>query len=195
MKRAVSISIGSSKRDKAVEIDLMGERVSLERIGTDGDIEKAARLYAELDGKVDAFGVGGADLGLMVDGKWYRLHSIRSMVRFVHQTPLVDGMGLKSTLERKVSRVLDRAVGRLYPRPHRAGDHRGGPLGAGRSGFPSRLPLRVWRPDLFAGHPDPAAHAGAASSAWRPLLMPMATRLPFEWVYPVGESQGKRVPK
>ncbi|MGD8553884.1 MAG: hypothetical protein PVJ32_00470, partial [Anaerolineales bacterium] len=73
MKRAVSISIGSSRRDKAVEIDLLGERVLIERIGTDGDMEKAARLYQELDGKVDAFGVGGADLGLMVDKKWYTL--------------------------------------------------------------------------------------------------------------------------
>ena len=71
MKRAVSISIGSSKRDKAVEIELLGEKVSIERIGTDGDMEKAAQMYRELDGKVDAFGVGGADLGIYVDRKWY----------------------------------------------------------------------------------------------------------------------------
>ncbi len=66
MKRAVSISIGSSKRDKAVEITLLGERVRIERIGTDGDMKKAAALYTEMDGKVDAFGVGGADLGLLL---------------------------------------------------------------------------------------------------------------------------------
>ena len=51
MKRAVSISIGSSKRDKAVEVELLGERVRIERIGTDGDMERAAQLYKELDGK------------------------------------------------------------------------------------------------------------------------------------------------
>jgi len=45
------------------EDHLMEERVSVERGGTDGDIEKAAQLYWELDGKVDAFGVGGADRG------------------------------------------------------------------------------------------------------------------------------------
>ena len=76
MKRAVSVSIGSSRRDKAVEIDLLGERVRLERIGTDGDMEKAARLYQELDGKVDAFGVGGADLGVRVDKRWYPLYKV-----------------------------------------------------------------------------------------------------------------------
>ena len=71
MKRAVSISIGSSKRDKAVEVTLLGEKVSIERIGTDGDMEAAALKYKELDGAVDAFGVGGADLGAIIDGKWY----------------------------------------------------------------------------------------------------------------------------
>ena len=56
MKRAVSISIGSSKRDKAVEVNLLGETVQIERIGTDGDMQKAAEKYRELDGVVDAFG-------------------------------------------------------------------------------------------------------------------------------------------
>jgi hypothetical protein len=69
MKHAVSISIGSSKRDKSVDIELLGELVRIERIGTDGSMEKAAQLYKELDGKVDAFGVGGADLGEMIDNK------------------------------------------------------------------------------------------------------------------------------
>jgi len=87
MKRAVSISIGSSKRNKSVEVDLLGEKVVIERIGTDGDMEKAALLYKELDGKVDAFGVGGADLGLMVDDKWYPLHSVSSMVRYIKRHP------------------------------------------------------------------------------------------------------------
>ena len=59
MKRAVSISIGSSKRNKTVEVELLGEKVLIERIGTDGSMEKAAQLYRELDGKVNAFGVGG----------------------------------------------------------------------------------------------------------------------------------------
>src|SRR3972149_307044 len=111
MKRAISISIGSSKRNKAVEVELLGEKVSIERIGTDGDMEKAAQLYQEMDGKVDAFGVGGADLGLMVDNKWYPLHSVSPMVRFVRQTPVVDGTGLKNTLERRVAPFMNKHLG------------------------------------------------------------------------------------
>src|SRR5512140_3489117 len=111
MKRAVSISIGSSKRDKATEVNLLGEQVSIERLGTDGDMEAAALKYKQLDGKVDAFGVGGADLGLMVDNKWYPLYSVRPMVRYVKQTPIVDGVGLKNTLENKSAPFLTSKIG------------------------------------------------------------------------------------
>ncbi len=111
MKRVVSISIGSSRRDKAAEIELLGERIHLERIGTDGDMERAARLFQELDGQVDAFGVGGADLGCRVDQKWYPLYSVRPMVRYIQQTPVVDGGGLKNTLERQLAPLLDARLG------------------------------------------------------------------------------------
>src|SRR4030066_2107232 len=111
MKRAVSISIGSSKRNKAVEVELLGEKVRIERIGTDGSMEKAAQLYKELDGKVDAFGVGGADLGVMVDYKWYPLYSVQPMVRFIKQTPVVDGTGLKNTLENRIAPFIKENIG------------------------------------------------------------------------------------
>src|SRR5512136_2272989 len=107
MKRAVSISIGSSKRNKSVEIELLGEKVLIERIGTDGDMKKAAQLYDELDGKVDAFGMGGTDLGLKVGDKWYPLYSALAMVRGVKQTPVVDGTGLKTTLEYQLAPFVE----------------------------------------------------------------------------------------
>lgn len=59
MKHIVSISLGSAKRDhKAVE-QFGKETFYIERIGTDGDKAKATTLIKELDGKVDAFGLGG----------------------------------------------------------------------------------------------------------------------------------------
>ena len=36
MKRVVSVSIGSSKRDNQAIVKLCGEEFSIERIGTDG---------------------------------------------------------------------------------------------------------------------------------------------------------------
>lgn len=102
MKRAVSISLGSSKRDKSVTIRLKDQEILVERIGTDGDIARARQLYLDLDGKVDAFGVGGVDLFLRLDDREYPLRAALKLVEGVSRTPLCDGRGLKHTLERRV---------------------------------------------------------------------------------------------
>jgi hypothetical protein len=111
MKRAVSVSLGSSARDKKVVVTLGGEQISVERIGTDGDVEKAQRLFTELDGKVDALGVGGVDLYLRLHNREYPLYAALKLVENVHQTPVVDGRGLKHTLERRVFELVSPALG------------------------------------------------------------------------------------
>lgn len=111
MKRAVSISLGSSDRDKRVVVLLKNELIEVERIGTDGDVEKAIRLFTELDGKVDVLGVGGVDLYLRLDQREYPLYSALKLVKNVRQTPLVDGRGLKHTLERRVFELAEPALG------------------------------------------------------------------------------------
>jgi len=115
MKRAVSVSLGSSSRDKRVLVKFKDKEIIVERIGTDGDIEKAKRLYTELDGKIDAFGVGGVDLYLRLDRREYPLRAALKLVEGVKKTPLVDGRGLKHTLER---RVFELAAPLLKESPH-----------------------------------------------------------------------------
>jgi hypothetical protein len=113
MKRAISISLGSSQRDKKVTIQLKGEQISVERVGTDGDVAKARRMYLDLDGKVDAFGVGGVDLYLRLDNHEYPLRAALKMVQGVTQTPLCDGRGLKHTLERRVFELAKPQLGEV----------------------------------------------------------------------------------
>jgi len=113
MKRAVSVSLGSSKRDKSVKVDLNGQEILVERIGTDGDIPKARQMYLDLDGKIDAFGVGGVDLYLRLDEKEYPLHAALKLVSGIRQTPLCDGRGLKHTLERRVFELARPQLGEV----------------------------------------------------------------------------------
>ena len=196
MKRAVSISIGSSKRNKAVEATLLGEKVSIERIGTDGDMEAAALKYKELDGKVDAFGVGGADLSALVDGKSYPFYSVQPMVRFVKKTPLVDGGGLKNTVENKAASFLDKQISDYI-------NSRGRKvlvaLGVDRWGLSRSFAEAGYETifgDLMFGLEIPIAiHKLSQVKTLAALLMPIAGRLPFAWVYPTGEKQEKRTPK
>lgn len=196
MKQAVSISIGSSKRNKAVEVTLLGEPVQIERIGTDGDMEAAAQKFRELDGKVDAFGVGGADLGALVDGKWFPLYSVQPMVRFVKKTPVVDGGGLKNTLENNAAGFLDEKIGDYI-------NSRGRKvlvaLGMDRWGLSKSFVEAGYETvfgDFMFGLDLPIAIRKLTQlKALGSLLMPIVGRLPFEWIYPTGEKQEKRTPK
>jgi hypothetical protein len=197
MKRAVSISIGSSKRDKAVTVKLLGEEVCIERIGTDGDMEVAALKYKELDGKVEAFGVGGADLGLMVDDKWYRLYSVEKMVRFIKHTPVVDGTGLKNSLENKAAPFVEDKLGD-YIR-NNGGKKVFVMTGADRwglaHGFIKEGYECVFGDLMFSLGIPIALHTEKQLKNLAGILMPVAGRLPFEWVYPTGEKQEERKPK
>ena len=197
MKRAVSISIGSSKRNKAVTVNLLGEQISIERIGTDGDMEAAALKYKELDGKVDAFGVGGADLGLMVDDKWYRLYSVEKMVRFIKQTPVVDGTGLKNTLERKAAPFVEARLGHYIQKM--GGKKVFVMTGADRwglaHGFVEAGYETVFGDFMFSLGLNIPLHTEQQLKSLAGFVMPLAGRLPFEWVYPTGEKQEERKPK
>ena len=193
MKRAVSISIGSSTRDKSVEIELLGEKILLERIGTDGDIEKAARMYQDLDGKVDAFGMGGALLGIMLEDQWSLMHSVQSMVRFVEKTPLLDGTGLKMTLENQVARTIKEA--NIDVNPKRAFvavalDR----WGTARAFLDDNYDC-VFGDLMFSlGVPVPLRSESSLRRV-ASIILPIASRLPFHWIYPTGEAQEINTPK
>jgi len=196
MKRAVSISIGSSKRNKAVQVTLLGQKVSIERIGMDGDMEAAALKYKELDGTVDAFGVGGADLGALADGKWYPLYSVRPMVRFIEKTPLVDGGGLKNTLENKAPAFIDQKIGEYINARGRKALVTVGVDRWGLSKAFSEAGYETVYGDLMFGLDIPIAiHKLSSLKTVAALLMPIAGRLPFEMLYPTGEKQEQRTPK
>ncbi|MCK4716989.1 MAG: quinate 5-dehydrogenase [Candidatus Marinimicrobia bacterium] len=194
MKQAVSISIGHSKRDKKVVIDLLGEKVSLERIGTDGDMKKAAELFRELDGKVDAFGIGGADLGLQVDKKYYTLHSVKPMIRYIRKTPFVDGLGLKTTLERRTAAFLEQHIGSeiickrvLFT------------SGADRWGLAMGFVNAGWKcifGDLMFGLGIPwPVFTVRGVKIIAAIAVPIISRMPFEFLYPTGEKQEINKPK
>ncbi len=196
MKRAVSVSLGSSKRNKSVTVNLLGEEITIERIGTDGDMEAAAQKYRELDGKVDAFGVGGADLGLLVDTKWYPLHSVNKMVRYVEKTPIVDGTGLKITLEGTAAAFLDEKIPDYIQEKGRTAFIM---TGADRWGLTRSFSEGgydcVFGDLMFSLGIPYAVKSTSQLKTIAAIVMPIAGRVPFDWVYPTGEKQEERKPK
>lgn len=194
MKRVVSISLGTSKRNKVHELQILGETFRLERIGTDGDLGRFAEMFRDLDGKVDALGIGGADLDVVIGEKRYRFRQIAQLIAGATKTPVVDGGGVKHTLERETVLRLQRegtvdfkhsktllvsAVDRFGMAQALA--ECGGQVIFGDLLFAIglNLPIRT-----YAG----VRRLGA-------LTLPIITRLPFKWFYPTGEKQEKRSPK
>lgn len=196
MKKAISVSLGSSKRDKSVEAELLGETVTIERRGTDGDMEKAALMFKELDGKVDAFGVGGADLGVLVDDHLYPLYSVSSMIRFVDKTPVVDGSGLKNTLEYQVGEFIEQEIGSELDRLGRkvlftAGTDRWGLSMA----FVDQGYEYIFGDLMFGLGLSFPIRSVKAVKRIAALALPIVGRIPFEWLYPTGEKQEAHTPK
>ncbi|MBN1939871.1 MAG: quinate 5-dehydrogenase [Candidatus Aminicenantes bacterium] len=194
IRRAVSISLGSSRRDHAVVADIGGVPVRLERVGTNGDLAKAARLFRELDGKVDALGLGGADLGFRIGERWYPLHSVFRAVRDVRRTPLVDGTKLKRAIERRAALFLEDRCGTLLDEKRvlltSAVDRWELARSFAESGFEC-----VFGDFMFSfGLPLPFRSLNAIARLG-PLLFPAISRLPFSWIYPTGEHQAERKPR
>lgn len=106
MKKIVSVSLGSSSRDHRARITLMGEEFDISRVGTDGKLDAAIAMVRELDGHVDAIGLGGIDVYLYAGRHRYALRDGLRLLEAAKTTPIVDGSGLKNTLERKAVRFM-----------------------------------------------------------------------------------------
>ncbi|PYE55220.1 quinate 5-dehydrogenase [Deinococcus yavapaiensis] len=189
-KHVVSVSIGSSKRDAREETEVLGQKFVLERLGTDGDMRKAGDLLGALDGRVDAFGLGGTDLYIVAGDRRYTFRDIAKLAANARTTPLLDGSGLKHTLEREAIRLLDPVVGWKGRRTLmvNAVDRFGMAEALSEAG------ARVMFGDLVFGLGIPIPIRSLDTLRRTAYLsLPVITRLPFQWFYPTGEKQEKTV--
>lgn len=173
---------------------LLGEEFQIERRGTDGDRDAFVRLLEDLDGEVDAIGIGGADLFVVSGDKKYEFREIRSLISVVKQTPIVDGSGLKHTLEREAIRWMGREGVIDWPNTHvllvSAVDRYGMAQALNKAG------AHVNYGDLLfgLGLPIPVrSYDGVQKIA--NIALPIITKLPLQWFYPTGAKQETRSPK
>ncbi len=187
MKSIVSVSLGSRQRDNQGELTLLGETVQVSRRGTNGDMAQAVKLIQSLDGKVDAIGLGGIDRFLVVRQHRYEIRDARLLAEAAQVTPVVDGSGIKDTMERRIIQRLHNEK-LIHPGQQvlmvsamdRFGmaesfEQLGYPLVAGDLIFASRINY-------------PIRSADELEELARKLL-PELAKMPFDQLYPVGDAQ------
>ncbi|TET81542.1 MAG: quinate 5-dehydrogenase [Candidatus Heimdallarchaeota archaeon] len=193
-KHVVSVSLGSSTRDYIREYTLGNEVVIVERIGTNGDMKKYKELIESLDGKVDAFGVGGADLYLVRGEKKYKIRDVwKKLIKNVKDTPIVDGGGIKSTLEGRIMQFAEEKL------PEEVEESRATLVTAAVDRwyqaesaweFVGRKRKLITFGDLLWGFKlGIPLHTIKSVNRIGIVLLPIVSRLPFSWIYPTGEKQ------
>ncbi|HXP92554.1 MAG TPA: quinate 5-dehydrogenase [Candidatus Binatia bacterium] len=188
MKRVVSVSLGSSTRDHRVQVELLGEQLDISRVGVDGSLDRALERLRALDGRVDAIGLGGIDVYLYAGKKRYALRDGLRLLDAVKQTPVVDGSGLKNTLERQ---AVD------YLRDELGIELRGKRVlmvsALDRFGMAQALVAAgadvLFGDFIFALDLDKPVRGLSEFEALAEKYLPDACKLPFQFFYPTGKKQ------
>lgn len=187
-KTVISVSLGSAKRDAKGILVLGDTEIELERRGTDGDVRKAGVLLEQYDGKADAIGLGGTDLYLVAGNRRYVFSESEKLLRHVRRTPVLDGSGLKNTLERMAIRYLA---------DHQIVEFAGKKVllvcAVDRFGMAEALvqqQCRVTFGDIIYGLGfNIPINSLASLNRWASALVPVIIRLPIAWMYPTGKKQ------
>lgn len=195
MRRVVSVSLGSAVRNWEADLTPHGVALCLERRGVGLDYEAYAQALCELDRDPDvaAIGLGGLNRYLFAGRHRYELRKPGDMARLVRNKPTCDGSLLKQIWEPFVVReAAEEGLLRLRGRRTLM------VCGVDRWGMAAALAEHgadlVLGDLMFAlGVPLPVRGLEHLERIGRSLL-PFVTRcVPFEWLYPTGESRD--VPK
>jgi hypothetical protein len=190
MKRVVSVSLGSSSRDHRAVVTFMGEELDISREGTDGKLDVAIAKVRDLDGKVAAIGLGGIDVYLYAGRHRYALRDGLRLLEAAKITPIVDGSGLKNTLEREAIRFMQDEL---------AIDLRGKRVlmvsALDRFGMAQALVDAgadvLFGDFIFALDKDMPVRDLHAFEELAEKYLPDACKLPFQFFYPTGKKQEK----
>ncbi len=194
MKHVLSVSLGSSRRDHQTMEVFDGQEFLVERRGTDGDKIRAMNLIRQFDGKVAAFGLGGTDLYIYAGNKRYTFRESAQIAKTAKLSPLVDGSGIKNTLERRLVQYLTAKQGMDFSTKKVLIV-----CAVDRFGLAEALAMAgsdVVFGDLMFGLGWPLPIRSLASLArlarW---IAPIITQLPISMFYPTGQQQNEIIPK
>jgi len=171
-------------------VRLLDEEFDIERIGMDGSIERATKKLRELDGTVDAIGLGGIDVYLYAGTKRFALRDGLRLLDAVKATPVVDGSGLKNTLEREAVRFLRDELGVALDGTSVLMVSALDRFGMAQA-FVDAGANVLFGDFIFALDLDKPVRGLAEFEALAERYLPDACKLPFQFFYPTGKKQDR----
>lgn len=194
MKKIISISVGSSARDHITRHTFLGQECEISRLGTNGDFKKAIQLYKDLDGKVDAFGIGGVEFFLQVEDKKYYFRDVKRIRNAIKISKAGDGNGVKGLLEKRAFEYLEKYLNEKEDRSLKG-------LPALKTTVVERYSMGKAMVDagldvtfgdfMFALGLPIAINKLSTARLVAATLLPVITQVPFSWLYPLGSEQDK----
>lgn len=197
-KHIISVSLGSSKRDFRKDYVLGGETIIAERIGTDGSMKKYRELMLKLDGTVDCFGIGGFDLFLRRGERRYKIRDVWKIVKDVKETPMVDGGGIKSTIEGNIMQYIEEKLPEEVEESrsivNMAAVDRWGLAESSWEFVDHNRKLITFGDLLWGLQLGIALHRMSTIKLVAKMLLPVVSRMPFSMIYPTGDKQEEHKP-
>jgi len=191
MKKVLGISLSSGERDHKAVVELKGEKISIERIGTDGDFEKARELFKRYDSEVDAFGLGGIDITLGIS----RRYKVRDAYKLINglSTGVFDGNGIKHVLDRKSMEYVEKkGIDLMNKKVFMV-------CACNRRGMAEEFEKyrcnMVYGDFMFGLKLDIPVRSLRIGNVLAGLTLPIVTKLPHKFLYPIGKSQNERKPR
>jgi hypothetical protein len=192
MKKVISVSLGSPERDWQVDTELGGEPFQIARRGVGLDYARYEAMIASLatDPEVAAIGFGGINRYLVADGIKYPIRRAEQMVALAGGKPVVDGVRLKLTMEpAQVGSLAEQGILDSSQKALMV-------CAVDRWGMAQAL-AKVCREVQFGDLafaldiPIFLRSLPQVASLGKAVLPLVTQKVPFEWLYPTGESKNK----
>ena len=194
-KRVASYSLGSSQRDKTVDVQLNGHSFHISRQGFNGNLSALAQAIAACPPEIDVLTLGGIDFELEFLHRSFPFRDAKRLRAAAHHQPLVDGANFKRWVEPMFFRQIFQQ-GTILPRGKVFF-----PLGANRLFLAAEMARCGFSEIVFGdliynvGFPPYLIKGIPQYTMIGTIAGRLVANLPFAWIYPAGEGAEPATPR
>ncbi|MGI9134846.1 MAG: dehydrogenase, partial [Rhodoferax sp.] len=114
MKKVVTVTLGSSKKDFEFQTEFLGQRFSVRRMGADQDTNKAWELMRRQQASADAMGLGEISDHYQVGLRTVVNKETQRLLNVVTRVPATTGATLRRLLQVRAVRYVQKELGHYF---------------------------------------------------------------------------------